>query len=45
MTWLDIASSQGAETPNQSIDIGDILAVIGGFQAEPYPGDGPFGCP
>jgi hypothetical protein len=42
---LDIASSQGSDAPNLSIDIGDILAVIGGFQAEVYPGVGPTGCP
>ena len=44
LTWLDIASSLGGDLPNQAIDIGDILAVIAGFQGEPYPGDGPLGC-
>jgi hypothetical protein len=45
LTWLDIASSQGSDLPNQAIDIGDILATIAGFQGDEYPGDGPLGCP
>jgi hypothetical protein len=45
ITWLDIDPSNAAQTPNQNIGIGDILKVIDGFQGQPYPGDGPSGCP
>jgi hypothetical protein len=44
ITWLDIDPSNGTQTPNQNIGIGDILKVIDGFQGKPYPGDGPMGC-
>ena len=44
-TWLDIEPSLGPATPNRQINIGDILAAIGGFQGDVYPGDGPSGCP
>jgi hypothetical protein len=44
ITWLDIDPSNGSGSPDQNIGIGDILKVIDGFQAKPYPGDGPNGC-
>ena len=44
ITWLDIDPSMGSGVPNLAIDIGDILATLGGFQGESYPGDGPTGC-
>jgi hypothetical protein len=45
ITWLDIDPSNGSQVPNQNLGIGDILKVIDGFQGQPYPGDGPLGCP
>jgi hypothetical protein len=44
ITWLDIDPSNGDQTPNQNIGIGDILKVIDGFQGKPYPGNGPLNC-
>jgi hypothetical protein len=45
LTWLDIDPAEGAAEPNGLVNLGDLLAIVGSFQGEPYPGDGPFGCP
>jgi hypothetical protein len=45
MTWLDIAPSGDADNPDQIVGLGDIMACIGGFQGQPYPGNGPLNCP
>jgi hypothetical protein len=45
LMWLDDDPSAGSESPNQVINLGDIMNSVRGFQGEPYPGDGPLGCP
>jgi hypothetical protein len=45
ITWLDLDPSNGIQSPNQVLGVGDILKVIDGYQNQPYPGDGPLGCP
>ena len=45
ITWLDIDPSAGSSLPNQQVNIGDMLAVLGGFSGQPYPGAGPLSCP
>ena len=42
---LDIAPSTEDNSPDQVIGITDVLGVLDGFQGNPYPGDGPLGCP
>jgi hypothetical protein len=45
ITWLDIDPSNGDQSPNQTIGVGDILKVIDGFQGQAYPGEGALDCP
>jgi hypothetical protein len=45
LIWLDIDPSEDSDTPNQVINLGDIMNSVRGFQGDPYPGDGPLGCP
>jgi hypothetical protein len=45
LTWLDIDPSAGGDAPNQLVNLQDILGSVSGFQGQPYPGDGPLGCP
>jgi hypothetical protein len=45
LTWLDIDPVAGDGYPEGMVVIGDVLAVVLAFQGEPYPGDGPLGCP
>ena len=45
LTWLDIDPVAGDGYPEGMGFIGDVLAVVLAFQGEPYPGDGPVGCP
>jgi hypothetical protein len=45
ITWLDDDPSTGDLSPNQTINLGDIQNSIKGFQGQPYPGNGPLGCP
>jgi hypothetical protein len=44
LSWLDIDPSTGDASPNQVINLQDILECVHGFQGEGYPGDGPLGC-
>ena len=45
MIVLDIAPSNGPQTPDQAVSLGDIMGAIAGFQGEAYLGNGPLGCP
>ena len=45
LPWLDISPSADSETPDQNINLGDIMGCIGAFQGESYPGLGPLNCP
>ena len=44
-TWLDVAPATGDGTPDFMVNVGDVLAIIGGFQGDTFPGIGPLGCP
>jgi hypothetical protein len=44
LTWLDDDPSTGDLSPNQTINLGDIMNSVYGFQGQPYPGNGPMGC-
>jgi hypothetical protein len=44
LTWLDDGPSDGFNSPNQGINLTDIMNSVYGFQGHPYPGNGPLGC-
>jgi hypothetical protein len=45
LTWLDVDPVVGNGYPEGLVVIGDVLAVVNAFSGDPYPGDGPLGCP
>jgi hypothetical protein len=45
ITWVDIGPSNSDDCPERYVGLTDIMACIGGFQGEPYPGLGPKNCP
>jgi hypothetical protein len=45
LAWLDIDPVVGNGYPEGTIAIGDVLVVVLAFTGQPYPGNGPLGCP
>jgi hypothetical protein len=45
LTWLDIDPVFADGYPEGIVAIGDVLAVVNAFTGQPYPGNGPLGCP
>jgi subtilisin family serine protease len=45
LAWLDIDPVFADGYPEGVVTIGDVLAVVNAFTGQPYPGDGPLGCP
>jgi hypothetical protein len=45
LTWLDIDPVVDGGYPEGMVTIGDVLAAVNAFVGDPYPGEGPTGCP